>query len=306
MVWIKSGVIFDPKKHINLPDPIAQLPCVLDLSDELIRVYFSYRESGCSLPAFFDFNICNLEVCTPIFFSTGLSQGKVGTFDEHGVMPSSLVRIDEKQVWMYYIGWSQGKTVPYRLSIGLAKSFDNGRTFKKNSSGPILSQSQDEIFYATCPHVQKIKEKWHMWYSSGEPWTQGKETLESRYIIKYRESQDGIIWSSPCIPFEQNTDVACAAPSFCEINNSNILLYSERNVLGFRHNKKASYRIRSMCITKKGGYERAFYDLDPSENGWDSEMTTYSQVFSKNNKIYMLYNGNQFGRTGIGLAEWMS
>ena len=160
MVWVKKGVIFDPKVHIPFPDPIAQLPCVLDLSDQIIRVYFSYRDKGCSLPAFFDLNLEKLEIINLPCLSIGLEHGEIGTFDEHGVMPSCIVRIDENQVWMYYIGWSQGKSTPYRLSIGLAQSFDNGLSFKKYTQGSILGQSHDEPFYATCPHVQKLKNNW--------------------------------------------------------------------------------------------------------------------------------------------------
>ena len=39
-----------------------------------------------------------------------------------------------------------------------------------------------------------------------------------------------------------------------------------------------------------------------SESGWDSEMVCYPYVFEYNDKLYMLYNGNGYGKTGIGLA----
>ena len=43
-------------------------------------------------------------------------------------------------------------------------------------------------------------------------------------------------------------------------------------------------------------------ELDVSESGWDSEMVCYPYVFEYNDKLYMLYNGNGYGKTGIGLA----
>ncbi|HEY5774234.1 MAG TPA: hypothetical protein VIS75_16465, partial [Chitinophagaceae bacterium] len=42
--------------------------------------------------------------------------------------------------------------------------------------------------------------------------------------------------------------------------------------------------------------------LDVSNEGWDSEMLCYPHIFSCDEKIYLLYNGNEFGRFGFGLA----
>jgi hypothetical protein len=40
-----------------------------------------------------------------------------------------------------------------------------------------------------------------------------------------------------------------------------------------------------------------------AETGWDSEMHHYPHIFEVDNKMYMIYNGNEFGKYGIGLAE---
>ena len=45
---------------------------------------------------------------------------------------------------MYYIGWNIGKTVPFRNSIGLMFSDDEGETFEKNFTKLINS-----LFLAT-------------------------------------------------------------------------------------------------------------------------------------------------------------
>ena len=43
--------------------------------------------------------------------------------------------------------------------------------------------------------------------------------------------------------------------------------------------------------------------IDVSEEGWDSEMIEYPCVFEHRGSWYMLYNGNGYGSSGIGLAE---
>jgi hypothetical protein len=42
--------------------------------------------------------------------------------------------------------------------------------------------------------------------------------------------------------------------------------------------------------------------IDVSESGWDCQMICYPFVFDHEGERYMLYNGNDYGRTGIGLA----
>jgi hypothetical protein len=44
--------------------------------------------------------------------------------------------------------------------------------------------------------------------------------------------------------------------------------------------------------------------LTASGPGWESEMVAYPWIFDWQNRRYMLYNGNDYGRTGIGLALW--
>ena len=42
--------------------------------------------------------------------------------------------------------------------------------------------------------------------------------------------------------------------------------------------------------------------IDISKEGWDSEMICYPFVFNHGDQKYMLYNGNGYGRSGVGLA----
>ena len=43
--------------------------------------------------------------------------------------------------------------------------------------------------------------------------------------------------------------------------------------------------------------------LGVSADGWDSEMANYGHLFSLDGETYMIYQGNEMGRTGIGLAR---
>ena len=43
-------------------------------------------------------------------------------------------------------------------------------------------------------------------------------------------------------------------------------------------------------------------DLDVSSAGWDSEMMAYPFVLEHAGRLVMLYNGNGYGRSGVGYA----
>ena len=42
--------------------------------------------------------------------------------------------------------------------------------------------------------------------------------------------------------------------------------------------------------------------ISASQGGWDSEMICYPYIFDHKGERYMLYNGNGYGASGIGLA----
>jgi hypothetical protein len=43
--------------------------------------------------------------------------------------------------------------------------------------------------------------------------------------------------------------------------------------------------------------------LDMTQGDWDSDMRCYPCIFEMDGQVYLLYNGNEFGRYGFGLAR---
>ena len=43
-------------------------------------------------------------------------------------------------------------------------------------------------------------------------------------------------------------------------------------------------------------------EIKVSSDGWDSEMIEYPYIFECMSNRYMLYNGNGYGKSGIGIA----
>lgn len=79
--------------------------------------------------------------------------------------------------------------------------------------------------------------------------------------------------------------------------------YREAN--GFRSDSRRAYRLGYAYSDDMTHWHRddARAGIDVSLDGWDSLMQCYPHVFRVEDRIYMLYNGNEFGRAGFGLAQ---
>lgn len=315
MKWKKLGKIFDPTEH-QLPNncfQFAQSPQVL-VSDNFVRIYFTTREvepTGKYLGhiAFVDFDK-DLKNIINISKDTVIPLGGLGTFDEHGIFPMNVLR-HENKIYGFTSGLSRRKSVSLETSIGLAYSNNEGLTFEKYGKGPIVSSSLKEPFLVCDAFVQFYEGLFYMWYIYGVKWINNAETdgTESRvYKIAQATSKDGISWdknSKLIIPDKIGEDECQALPTVIKIGNRYHMYFCYRYATGFRNIKgrgyKLGYAYSDDLINWTRDDENAGIDL--SENDWDSEMMCYPHIFECNSKVYLLYNGNEFGRTGFGLAE---
>jgi hypothetical protein len=82
------------------------------------------------------------------------------------------------------------------------------------------------------------------------------------------------------------------------------MFFCYRHATDFRRNRNRSYRIGYACSADLRRWTRddARGGMDVSASGWDSEMICYPHVFRCDDAVYMLYNGNEFGRHGFGVA----
>jgi hypothetical protein len=92
--------------------------------------------------------------------------------------------------------------------------------------------------------------------------------------------------------------------SIIKIKNKYYMWYSVRMTSDYRTNPENSYRIKcveSFDLVNWFKNEKLEFDIDVNSN-WDNIMVEYPHVIHHRNKLYMFYNGNGFGKTGIGYA----
>lgn len=296
MNWVKRRLLFAPDGNSDWLHSHAALP-VVDQIDGGFRVYFSSRDiRGRAQVGFFETGPQFDEV-TRVSDCPVIELGPLGAFDDSGVTTSWIVNHDNKK-YHYYSGWSLGVSVPFYFFIGLAISDDGGETYRRVSPSPLLERNPVDPYLTASPCVLVEDGRWRMWYVSGTGWEMKDGRPQHRYHIKYAESSDGIAWKREgfvCIDYKSADEYAISRP--CVVKDGDVyrMWFASRG---------GSYRIG--YAESEDGLKWTRKDeesgIDVSSSGWDSEMVAYPYVFEHEGDFCMLYNGNDYGKSGIGVA----
>jgi len=307
MKWKKLGLVYCPdgskwwaKSHAMIPTPVI-------LDESTVRVFMTCCDDNTvGRVGYVDVSSHNpvqiLDVCAyPV-----LDIGEDGTFDENGALVCSVVSMPDGRAFMYYSGFELGTKIRYRLLTGLAIKGATESKFSRVSRTPVLERSDSELFVRGGPFGllddgAGIK----MWYVAGSNWEQVGDAIKPVYDLYYLESTDGVIWPAsgqPCITVEKENEHGFGRPYVVKDGDLYRMFYS------IRRRDLQSYRLGYAESLDGITWQRKDdqIGLDVSESGWDSEMICYSAVIELHGKWYMFYNGNDFGRSGFGLAELVS
>lgn len=312
--WKKLGRVFDPATSDfkrNWIKEYAQAPATL-IFDDFVRVFFSCRpgpdENGqyVSYTGYLDLDRSNLFNILRVSDEPILKLGELGTFDEFGTYPVSVIKHSDV-FRAYYAGWSRCDSVPYNTAIGIAESED-AKIFKKLGKGPILSYSLKEPMTISGPKIRYFEGKYYLFYVAGERWIKGVNKPESVFKIKLAISDDGINWSKVnrnLIEHKLDENECQASPDVIFFKGKYHMFFSYKHAFDFRDNDRG-YRIGYACSDNLYDWERHDENagIEISKHpAFDDQSMAYPHVFELDGKVFMLYLGNSVGKNGFGLAE---
>jgi len=314
MTWINRGLIFDCSKHTIDGNEIlySQAPQATALEDR-IRVFFCTRVrdtefTWISQPAFVDYSLdMNFIIDGPKLVK--LTPPILGSFDEHGIFPFHPYQ-DQGDFWGFSTGWSRRQSVDVETSIGLLKSLDFGESFERIGHGPILTASLNEPFLVCDAWVLRFKSEWQMWYLFGTNWddTDPEESPQRIYKIGKATSPDGLNWTNSggksIIKDVLGPNEAQALPSVRNTEEGLEMVFCYRPHKGFRQRGNLSYQLGYASSQDGEIWTRDDQKIRFPKLLFDSDMRCYPSFFSNGTNLYLLFNGNEFGRNGFGLAEW--
>lgn len=296
MEWEKLGLLYQPEPlHPKLISHAAN-PLAISLGGDRFAVLFSGRdERNRSSVGRVDIDLATRQVVAvherPVFV-----HGGAGSFYEAGVSIGNCYEAGGKR-YVLFMGWQAPAGGHWRGEIGRLE-LGQDLSLRLDGEGPFLGLSAVDPVSLSYPWVSQSGQGYDMWYGSTLSWDAGN--AEMIHVLKHAASDNGHAWQrsdGAAIPWSIGTAQAFSRPTMLKIDNALHMWFSCRSGSG------QTYRI-GHAVSDDGltwRHERAGA-LDVSVEGWDAEMVEYPFVFEHKGEIYMLYNGNGYGRTGIGLA----
>ncbi len=300
MKWIKKGFLCDCntfdldwyKKNTMTPLPY--------LKGDVLRIYLTMCDSeNQGRVGYIDLNPNNPSEILGFSDTPALDLGEVGTFDENGVLPTSLLEENGK-LYLYYSAYQKQVSIPYTIYSGLAVSEDYGDSFKRVSNAPILDRINNELHQRSAIEVMKKDGHYKMWYTANVGWIDNGIHLAPKYDIKYLESNSIDKWydiPKPSLELKGD-EYGLTMPQVFFEDDKYKMIYSIRSISkGYRLGYAESIDgIKFIRMDEK-------MEIDVSKEGFDSEMICFGKTFKYKNKIYLFYCGNHYGIGGLGYAE---
>lgn len=298
MQWIKKGLIISPNPELYWMSHGAGPSFARIKERGLLEIFVTGRdEQNRSRIGRIIYNLNDGKIehadAHPLF-----DLGELGAFDFNGTSYPWYIET-EGESRIYYTGWTKGYHVSFINDLGMVLSKETHPGYQRISRAPLIPRTHEEPFGTGSVCVLKEEEEWKMWYTCFKKWGTEEEPGKHFYHIKFANSADGIHWNRPDVVSvdynESNGEYVTAKPSVIKYRGKYLMWFSYRG---------ETYRL-GLAVSDDG---KNFTRIDGkvgitvSENGWDSEMICYGQIFFYEDHLYMIYNGNGYGRSGLGLA----
>lgn len=298
MRWEKLGLLYAPPRKNMFLQTHAANPVAVHIDGDCYRIFYSGRDEGNkSSVGCVDIDIKNRKIINDyedVIFTCGDAE----SFYSHGVSIGNAYKPYGGDIAIPFMGWKIEGANHWYGKIGRFALGDDLMTPISLTADLFMDLDEEDPISLSYPWIVKDNDIYKMWYGSTLTWDAGNG--EMVHVIKYATSQDGQIWEKHglAVPYAVGEAQAFSRPTAIYIDGQWHMWYS------YRSGKGEKYRIGYAEIDKNGKGKRMNdkAGIDVSQNGWDSEMICYPFVFRHNEDVYMLYNGNGYGKTGFGLA----
>lgn len=264
---------------------------VLVKQNNLTRLFFNMRDNFQKSSVFsVDLNHNDLSILPDTFKVQYLVDSSTPSYCSQGV---SLGGFNDSKFTIGFMGWHAITGGHWKGLIGELK-LDNELDLRSIDNTPIQIPIDSESISFSYPCYVNYEKKQYMWFGATVTWEAGNG--EMLHVLRRRDVNARI--NDYEIPYKLNLRQAFSRPSIASVGTHSILAYSFRGNID-------KYRIGFNYLDSMGLpiSDHPDYIMEPSKNKWENEMVAYPYLFTHADKIMMLYNGNSYGKTGIGLAE---
>lgn len=297
--WVKKGVLFEPDGNEYSH---GSHPCAIHIRGDLYVIAFTRRDKQQRSNIFLMYaEVSGGQVELLGEPKLALEPGAPCHFDCDGAISVCFVQ-NMGKYYLYYVGWQNLPEGLWICDTGRAVLDPDRLTLSREFNGPVMGRDKDNPLFAAATAFHVEGEHWQTWYNSGLKWERTENGWKHYYGLHYAESADGIDWNCHpglCLPFADEYEYAFGRPCVLHMQGTYFMWFAHRATRTID-----TYRIGFASSSDGRNWDRndAMSGIDVSPSGWDSEMICYPCVFEHKGLMYMLYNGNGYGKSGFGLA----
>jgi hypothetical protein len=291
-MFLDTSLLYFEGEKLNY----AANPLIIKISEKLNRLFFNSRDEG-NRSSIYSIDLLG-ENLVPNSESIKLQHkfGLSNSYFSHGISIGNFFEFNEKS-YISVMGWKLNPGEHWAGRIGKIELDLNGNLMRISEKAWFDLDSEDPISLS-YPAIYHDGQTLTMWYGSTVTWDTGNGDMI--HILKEKKLNVGesFVSSDSVIPYKIGQAQAFSRPSIVNYKNRNLMAYSYRGA-----NDK--YKIGFVWLddfstaTQVGGIPPFL----PSLNNWENEMVEYPSLFVRDKKLFMLYNGNDYGKTGIGITE---
>lgn len=306
MEWIKKGFIYKAEDEFDWWKSHTMAPAAIMLDEKIVRIYMGcWDKEGISRIGYIDVDKDNPSVVLKKSSQPVLDIGDDGCFDDNGVFPGHVIKLEDK-VLLYYTGFQKLDKIAFSNFGGLAISYDGGETFERVSKAPVMDRADEGLFTRAGTSVIYEDGIYKGCYSVGSGWTFIENKDRPVYHVNYIESEDGINF-----PSEGKRIVSCnleiehglGRPQLVKLKDNYYVFYTRR-MLDYKYHMGVA---KSEDLINWYRIDEVLDEIKHGEIGeFDSDMVYFPCVLDTGEEVLLFYCGNRYGGEGIGYAKLKS
>jgi hypothetical protein len=299
MQWKRIKKIFSLDSTSPLMHSHSSNPVPFFLDDHTVRVFFSARDiHHRSSVCYFDLDMQNLEI--QYVTTKPIASFNTSMFYSHGISIGGIYLKLGGRRFLTFMGWHIPKNEHWMGYLGEMELSSDNQSVTIHSKPWIAPDDLFDPLSVSYADIVYENEIYYAFYGSTQTWDWGNS--EMLHTIHLAISKDGDHWEKKgiVIPYLKDKIQAFSRPTLLKIKNIWHMWFSYRGGNGDKY--KIGHAISLDLTTWQLDLDHAslFAEIN---NPWECEMVEYPYVFKYNEEIYMMYNGNDYGKTGIGLAK---
>ena len=229
-----------------------------------------------------------------------LAPGRLGCFDDNGVLPSSVL-VFKNWIYLFYVGFKPGGTTRMDLFGGVARKDKNSpnATFERISEAPIIERISINPYINTAPFVIPYDDHFLMYYVAGTRW---ENPDKPNYNIQMAYSQDLLHWDRRGeIAIDYIGEEFALARPFVKVDDTGYEMF-----FSSKTEERPSY-LPHIAYSSDGknwqriSQEHVLNTSFPFHN--TMEMICYPVRVTLEDRNFILFNSTDYGRYGIDIVE---